>query len=276
MKDIIRRIGKSRWSRAIQCFLVRQGMLLAAGVSYMALFSLTAALTVGWTIFSALLGQNATFRRYIVEASNTMLPGLFETASTPEGLISSDSLSTLPASSAAGVFATIFALFTASSAINSLGKGIRNMFSLPPAHETFWTQTWRRLLGLVMLYAELIVIALSLAVGTIWVNHELSWGKHLIQLAVGFLNFIVMVRYVAAVPVKLRDLLFGGLWAGVGTLILFVLGTSVVSLAKSPVLSAATTLLTVLLWVNLLTNVVFIASAWTANPQPEDIKPRKI
>lgn len=256
--------------------MVRQGLLLAAGVSYMALFSLTAALTVGWTIFSFLLGQNASFRHYIVEASNTMLPGLFETATTPDGLISTDALTALHPSSAAGIFAFLFSLFTASSAIASLGKGIRNMFSLPPAHEALWTQLWRRLLGLIMLYGELLTIALSLAIGTIWVNHDLSWGKHLIQLAVGFINFVVMVRFVAAVPVNRRDLFFGGLLAGVGTLVLFILGTAVVSAATSPILSAATTLLTILLWVNLLTSVVFFSAAWAANPPLSEIKPEKI
>ncbi|MBN9328042.1 MAG: YihY/virulence factor BrkB family protein, partial [Cellulomonas sp.] len=62
--------------------------------------------------------------------------------------------------------------------------------------------------------------------------------------------------------------------AGVGLGVVRVLGTSVVSgsVRHNPVLASFAVIVVLLLWINLVSRIVLLAAAWTANPpltQPE-------
>ena len=64
-----RRGGKhTRPARANARFGARSGGVLTGGIAYAALFSVFAALTIGYTIFMAVLGDNDELRQQVLDA----------------------------------------------------------------------------------------------------------------------------------------------------------------------------------------------------------------
>lgn len=223
----------------------------------MAIFSLTAGLTVGWSAFSFLLGSNSRLRQAVIESVNSSLPGLLRTPGQAGGLVDPDSLISEPGMSVTGIVALVVLIFTATGVVSSMIRSIRSMFGLGKSPESLPVRLLRRLLGLVILFlaillAAVLTIVMRGAVGLI------------VPLVVDFLVFIVLVRWVAVVPVAMGPLLQGAGIAAVGGAILRLLGTSVVTNVSGPILATAATLVTLLLWVNLLARIALIASAWAA------------
>lgn len=271
---------QTRIARATIRYLVARGPILAAGTAYMALFSLTAALTVGWSLFSFTLRDQA-FKDSVIEAANLALPGLFRSESFPAGLVTPDSLVATSVTSVTGIIALGITLFTATKVVNYLTRSIRSMFGLgnidPPIIQAYL----RRFLGLLALLLGLFstVALTSLATflkGTVdrWlesigqsaISTLFPIGTVLIPLMVDFVLFIVLVRFVALVRPMRKDLLMGAAITAAGSTALRVVGTSALTHVSGPVLTAATTLITLTLWINLLITVTLFAAAFTANP----------
>ena len=53
--------------------------VLTGGIAYSALFSVFAALALGWTIFVAVLGDDAALRQDVLATVDATLPGLVDT-----------------------------------------------------------------------------------------------------------------------------------------------------------------------------------------------------
>ena len=81
----------TRPARANARFGARGGGVLTGGIAYAALFSVFAALTIGYTIFMAVLGSNDELRQKVLDAVNESLPGLIKTGDG-SGMIDPDSL----------------------------------------------------------------------------------------------------------------------------------------------------------------------------------------
>src|SRR3954468_9097882 len=79
--------GKAAWDwvkhtramRANARFGARNGGVLTGGIAYATLFSVFAALTIGYTIFMAVLGDNERLRAQMLDAIDSALPGLIDT-----------------------------------------------------------------------------------------------------------------------------------------------------------------------------------------------------
>src|SRR6478735_3107488 len=69
----------TRPARANARFGERGGGVLTGGIAYAALFSVFAALTIGYTIFMAVLGGNDELRQKVLDSVNASLPGLIDT-----------------------------------------------------------------------------------------------------------------------------------------------------------------------------------------------------
>src|SRR4051794_30138216 len=81
----------TRPARANARFGERGGGVLTGGIAYAALFSVFAALTIGYTVFMAVLGSNDKLRQSVLDAIDDNLPGLIDTG-TNEGMIDPSSL----------------------------------------------------------------------------------------------------------------------------------------------------------------------------------------
>src|SRR6478735_9559602 len=76
----------TRPARANARFGARSGGVLTGGIAYAALFSVFAALTIGYTIFMAVLGNNDELRQKVLNALDDYLPGLLDMHGTGNGI----------------------------------------------------------------------------------------------------------------------------------------------------------------------------------------------
>src|SRR3954451_15034916 len=118
----------TRPARANARFGSHGGGVLTGGIAYAALFSVFAALTIGYTVFMAVLGGNDELRQKVLDAVNAYLPGLIDTGDG-EGVISPDSLTLSHGLTIAGIVAVVVLLLSAIAAMAALRTAVRAMFA---------------------------------------------------------------------------------------------------------------------------------------------------
>lgn len=256
-----------------------KGNLLAGGIAYAALFSLFAALAIGWTIFMAVLGDDEQLRGQLIDTVNRSLPGILDDGSG-NGMLRPEDLVQDTALNLTSIIAFLVLLWSAIATMTALKASIRRMFGVVSLPENFVLKKLRDLLGfLVLAVATLVTSVASLAansLGTLvfdWLGIDgpftafvLRAGTFLLGAAVDFAVFVFLFRWFAGLRVPRRDLLMGAGLGGFSTAVIRVLGTSVVGASDNPLLASATALVTILLWVNLVSRVALIVAAFTANP----------
>lgn len=277
-------VQELRVVRAFMRFFLARGMVLSGGIAYVSLFSLTALLTVGWSIFSYTL-RDAAFQTAVINAANSALPGLFKTSTDSAGLVDPSVLEATEVTSVVGAVALVVGLYSATSVVNYLTLAIRSMFGLGQINLPVVQSFLRRFLGLAVLLTSLLMTAALTSLHTVlhrtiseWLHFDqqqtlsiaFSVGTSLVSLVVDFLMFIVLVRWVAMVRPLRRDLLWGAAIAAAGSEILRRLGTSAVAHVSGPLLTAAAAVITLAIWINLLAMIMLLASAFAANPPLED------
>ncbi|WNB85002.1 YihY/virulence factor BrkB family protein [Cellulomonas sp. ATA003] len=275
----------SRAGRALARFGAAGGGVLTGGIAYSALFSVSAALALGYTIFMAVLGDNAALRQDVLTTIDASLPGLVDVGNG-RGLIDPDALVVSAGLNLAGVAAVGVLLFSASLSMAALRTAVRAVFGRTTAAQNLLLGKLREV---VAVFGVAVTIVVS-AVATLAVTSLADWLLALLTLdeaarvvgrvlgvAVAFVMdavvFVLIVRALANVHPPRRDLLGGALLAAVGIGAVRLVGTSVVAGAaeRNPLLASFTVLLTLLVWINLLARIVLLAAAWTADPpRPED------
>lgn len=270
----------TRLARALGRYGQARGSLLAGGITYVAIFSVSAALAIGYTIFMWLLGGDEELRESVVQAINDALPGIIDTGDGAGGLLTPEQLVIDQAINLASIIAAAVLLWSAMSIMNSLKLALRAMFGIATPKESFPVAKVRDLVGFVALaLAVLLTAVLGIAVGTAgqWVMELIgitgalaAWTLRILGLLVALLVDTAMValliRGLAGARVPRRDLLLGALIAGVAAGALRLLGTSVVGAVDDPLLASAAAIVTLLLWINLLAQMILIVGAWMANP----------
>ena len=276
---------RTRAARALARFGAAGGGVLTGGIAYNALFSVFAALALGWTIFMAVLGGNDALREDALVAVDANLPGLIDTGNG-RGLVDPDDLVLSTRLSLTGLGAVVVLLFSASRFMGALRTAVRAVLGVGTVPQNLLAGKARELVavagvGLAILLSAVLSLVLTALTGAIL--GALGWDEAtrvvgrvvgvLVSFVVDAAMFVLIVRVLAGVTPPRRDLLQGALGAGVGMGALRLLGTSVVagSAGSDAVLAGFTVLVTLLLWINLLARVVLLAAAWTADPpMPED------
>ena len=266
--------------RANSRFGVRGGGVLTGGIAYAALFSVFAALTIGYTIFMKVLGNNDELRQQVLDAVNKALPGLVDTGDgngvlKPKDLVLSSGLTI------AGVIAVVVLLLSAIAALGSMRKAVLAMFADDGTGVNGVLVKARELGGfagmaLAVLFSAIITLAVTSAAH--WVLSALGWGAAtkvvvtVLGVLVGFVVdaavFVLIVTVLAGLHPPRKDLLQGAAIAGVGLGIVRLLGTTVVagSVNKNPLFASVAVIVTLLVWINLIARIVLLAAAWTADP----------
>ena len=68
------RVKELRVTRGFVRYGTARGGVLAGGIAYSALFALTAAMTIAWTAFMALMGSDSRLRADVLRGFNRILP----------------------------------------------------------------------------------------------------------------------------------------------------------------------------------------------------------
>jgi membrane protein len=271
---------RTRPGRANARFGSAGGGVLSGGIAYSALFSLFAALTIGFTILMAVLGGNDALRQRVIDTLAASLPGLIDTGDG-QGLVQPSDLVLTVGLNVTGLIAVVVLLVSATGCMASLRAAVRAMFGASglPSNAVFGKL--RELAGL----AGMAVAVLVSAVLTVAVTSAADWLLGLAGLsdgtgllvqvlgtAVAFVvdgaTFALIVVVLAGLRPPGRDLVAGSLIAAVGIGAVRLLGTSVVagSAGKNALLASFAVIVTLLVWVNLLARIVLLAAAWTADP----------
>lgn len=256
-----------------------KGNLLAGGIAYAAIFSLFAALAIGWTVFMAVLGGNEELRNQLVDTVNRSLPGILDDGSG-NGLIRPEDLVLETALTPTSIIAFLILVWSAIATMTALKASIRRMFGMVSLPENFLFKKLRDLVGFIVLaLSTLVTSAASLAANSLgsrvfdWLGVDgpfteflLRAGTFLLGAAVDVAVFVFLFRFFAGLRVPRRDLLLGATLGAVGTSVIRVVGTSVIGVSDNPLLTSATALVTILLWVNLVSRIALVAAAFAANP----------
>ncbi|MFC7878856.1 YihY/virulence factor BrkB family protein [Isoptericola sp. NPDC057391] len=263
-------------------YVDRRGALLCGGIAYTAIFSLFAALTIGFTVFSRVLAGRQELQDEVFEQINDWLPGLIKTSDDPEGVIAPSDLVLTSVVSWASVIAAVVFLWTAIGFMRALRISVRSMFDQPvvgvsPVLSKIW-----ELLGFVILGAMIVASAGASILAQTFSRQMQAWfgssyllaqltalGTAVVGVLLDALLVYLIVRVVARVrPRRRRDFVLGCLGAGVVAGVLRWLGTSVVAAGaeRNALLAAFAGLVTVLVLVNFVARVLLLMCAWVYDP----------
>lgn len=277
---------RTRAARANARFGKAGGGVLTGGIAYATIFSVFSGLTIGFTVFMAVLGRNAELRQTVIETIDANLPGIVKTSSDDTGILDPDNLQLSTGVGIAGVIAVVVLLVSAISAMAALRTAVRAMFAADSSSDNAVAGKLRELggfvgIGLAILLSAVLSIATTTAAdwaltalgldGSTAGSLVLRGAGIAVAFVVDALTFWLIVVVLAAQRPAWRDLRQGMLVAAVGLGVVRVLGTSVVagSADNNAVLAAAAVIVTLLVWVNLIARIVLLAAAWTADPEPD-------
>ncbi|WP_426311309.1 YihY/virulence factor BrkB family protein [Cellulosimicrobium sp. E-16] len=278
----------SRAGRATYRYLYARGALLCGGIAYSALFSLFAALTIGYTVFMRVLGGSQELMDAVFGEINELVPGLIAVDGTP-GVIDPDLLLLDAGLSVTSIVAGVVLLFSVVSFMYHLRGAVRTMFGVSDVGQSPVLARARALLGFFLLALSMLVSAVaSIAVSTIGYKVlealGISGGPAILVTGAGLvvsilldaLVVVVVVTLLAGVHVRRRDLLVGSLTAAVAFGVLRYLGSSFVagSASRNALLASFAVLVTLLVLVNFTARILLAVCAWMANPpRPPDPEP---
>lgn len=281
VKELWARLQRTRLWRAWKRYGDARGNLLAGGVTYFAFFSIFPAVALAFTVFGVLLRDNPQWLDQIRDYLNGTLPGFIKEGDN-DGLIplETPSGSTLTVTGLVGLAGLLLAGL---GWLGALRDGIRAIFGAEGAPGNFVTAKLRDLGVLVILGIAIIVSAAVTGIAgatTSWIAEQIglggqAWLLTLIAFVVGAVLdgvvVIVMLRLLSGVDVPWRGLVGGAVVGGIGLTLLKVLGTTLIAgTTSNPLFASIAVVVGLLAWLNLMSRVVLLAAAWSANSLEPD------
>lgn len=262
--------------RAFLRYSEHRGPQLADSVTYRALFSIFAAVLLGFSIAALWLAGDPVALDALADAVNSAVPGLVGTDG--QGLIDLSAINAPAGLTIAGVVSLIGLVGAAIGAIGSLRMAVRTIADTT-GEDVFFLWVLLRNLGLAVAIAVLLVLsAAATFVGTLSVTTVLSWlgiaeessaaqvGTRAVGVLVVFvldaLVVLLMFWTMSGVKAPRRALLAGAVLGGAGLTVLQELsGLFVGGAASNPLLASFASIVALLLWVNLSAQVLLIAAS---------------
>ncbi|GAA1241020.1 membrane protein [Microbacterium phyllosphaerae] len=277
-----------RWAlirRPVRAFLLyseRRGAMLADSVTYRALFSVFAAVLLGFSIAALWLAGNPEAWDAIIAAVQSVVPGLIGDG----GVIDPADLQAPLSFSIAGVISVIALTGSALAAVGSLRTAVRILAGTAQDDILFIWVMLRNLLlaiGVGLSFVAAAGITFVGRLGITWISGLLGiaddspvavWGIRIVSLVVVLALDTALIagvfRMLSGVQPAARSLWSGALLGGVGLLILQELsGLFIGGATSNPLLASFASLLALLIWLNLSTQVILIACAYIVTSEEE-------
>lgn len=264
-------------------FLRHNGFLLAAGLSYQALFAFFAVVYIAFAGVGLWLGASAQAISATIDFINSYLPGLIQ----DEGGIFTRDQVTAVASQNGGVLTTtglvavIVLMWTAIGFVTFSRRAVRDIFSLPFDERGYVRLKARDLVTAVAFGGALVIGGLVGGAGT-WALRLIfslaGWstasvffqlgagaGSLVISFAINTAALAALYRLLAGTRLPWRSTLPGAAVAGSGvTLLQFGGGVLVAYSPSNPLLATFSVFIFLLLWFRLVGIVILVGAAWTA------------
>ncbi|MER3389212.1 MAG: YihY/virulence factor BrkB family protein [Microcella sp.] len=278
---LVSRVLSSRPVRVVQHYAGKRGPILASGLAFQAIFAVFAALWIGFAIAGLVIATNIGLRDSLIDVLAQTVPGLITTDSQ-QGIVDPEDLlaASVGAFSWQGAIAAVVLLLAALNWLASAREAVRSIFDLPILEQNVVLLKLKDL-GLAIGFGALLVLSAVLSVvSTLAFDAVLEWigirdsttstivGR-LITLGVMFLLDAVVLaalyRVLAGVRIPLRRLRQGALIGAVALGGLKVLGNSLLGGASNnPLIASFAVFIGLLIWFNLVCQVLLAAAAWVA------------
>ncbi|MBS1906733.1 MAG: YihY/virulence factor BrkB family protein [Actinobacteria bacterium] len=271
---VLTRVLRWRVARAWLLYSEKHGPALADGITYRALFSVFAAVLLGFSAAGLWLAGNPEALGALVRAVDAAIPGLIGSG----GLVDPAQITAPAGLSIAGLASLAGLIGAALGAIGSLRIALRTLAG-GLADDVQWYWVILRNLGLaigigiafVLSAAATVVGSLGLdrIAGLLGLAHSpaMAWGERILSLLIVFALDAALIAalftVLSGVRADRRILWTGSALGGVGLLVLQQLSALFVGgAAANPLLVSFAALIALLLWLNLSAQVVLLASAW--------------
>lgn len=269
--------------RAFFLYIEHRGLVLADSITYRTLFSVFAGVLLGFSLAALWLSGNPQAWQALIDAVNAAIPGLVG----EDGLIDASSIEAPAGLTFAGVVAFIGLLGAAIGAIGSMRAALRALAD--DVHDdVFWVWVLLRNLALAigigaMLGASAAVTFLANAgieLVTRWFGigsndpraSALTWAVSVfVVFVLDAVAIAVLFLSLSGVKPSARALWTGSLYGAVGLIVLQQLSSLFVGGAsRNPLLASFASLIALLLWLNLSSQVILLASAYIITSVAEE------
>ncbi len=263
--------------RVIVHFNDHRGPLLAAGLSNQAIFAVFAAIWVAASTFGLVLQSNEALRDALISLISANVPGLIDTGEG--GAIDPDALLDVSVLTWTGALALVGLVFSIIGWFGSARNAVRIMADLP-GPRTNWILLMVKDFVIALAFAAALIVsaALSLA-GTTFIGNVLDFfgidsnsvtaiviGRSFAIALMFALDTVVLAalyRVLAGVRIPPRYLFPGALLGAAALGVLKILGTALLGAAgANPLLASFAVIIGLLIWFNLVCQVILIAAAW--------------
>lgn len=263
-------------------FLDKNGFLLAAGMSYQALFAVFAAVYVGFTVFVLWFGAQPETIEALATIVNTVIPGLMG----PDGAVTAEELANSVTYSGgaltwAGVIALGGLIWTAIGWVTFSRMAVRTVFGLEKDRRNYALLKARDLLaalgfGAVLVVASVLSVISTAAFGaffgwlgldttSFWFTSTVRFGGLVVVYVIDVLVLAVMFRFLSSAALRWRRLWGGSLLGGGALLGLQILSSLVVGgVTTNPLLATFAVFIALLLFFRIASIITLVAAAWIA------------
>ncbi|MBK0420142.1 YihY/virulence factor BrkB family protein [Leucobacter sp. CSA1] len=277
-------------ARALQLRLVRsyllysehKGAMLADSITYRALFSVFAAVLLGFSLAALWLSGNPDALRSLTEALDAVIPGLSD-------FVSPEAIQVRTGFTIVGAVSLVGLVGAAISAIASLRIALR-VLADELTDDTFFLWVLLRNLLVGIAFGGLLVVAaaasflgsagIGIVTGWLGVGEDSDVASVLtrgfgivVVFAIDTVAIALVFRLLSGVSAPARALWSGAVIGGVGLTVLQELsGLFVRGATSNPLLASFASLIALLLWFNLSAQVILLASSYivTATAETSD------
>jgi len=273
-------------------FLQHNGFLLAAGVSYQALFAFFAVIYVAFAIVGIWLGGSPEAVQSLIDVINGYIPGIIAPTG---GLITNDQAMEIAMQSTGvlaitGLIALVTAMWTAIGFVTFTRRAVRDIFALPYDSRSYLILKARDLLaavifGVALLLGSAITVTGTYAVGLLFSLFGWSTSSGWYQLGISLASILVSLALFAAALASLFKFLSGTsltwrrIWPGAllggGAITVVQLGAGLLLryTPSNPLLATFAIFIGLLLWFRAIGVIILVAASWIAVGAVDDDEP---
>ncbi|MFB8386946.1 YihY/virulence factor BrkB family protein [Microbacterium sp. NPDC055910] len=270
--------------RAVRAFLhysEHRGPMLADSVTYRTLFSVFAGVLLGFSVAALWLAGNPAAWQALIDAVDAAIPGLVGSIVDPDDIQAPAGLTI------AGILSLAGLIGAAIGAIGSLRTALRTLADIVHDDVLFIWVILRNLALAIGIGAALAAAAAAMVLTDVGIGMVTGWvglteddplavfvaraGSILIVFLLDATVVAVLFRVLSGVRPSRRVLLTGAALGGVALTVLQQLSSWFVGGASSnPLLATFASLIALLLWLNLSTQAILIASSYMIVASRED------
>lgn len=274
------RVTTARPVRVVGRYVGAKGPLLAAGLTYQALFALFAGLWVGFSVAGFVVSGDEALRDQLVVFIRSAVPGLIQDDSGA-GVVDPDALLDATVFGWTGAIAFVGLLFSAITLFGGMRDSVRTIFRAPSPATPFLRLVLRDL-ALALAFGAAVVVSATVSLLS---TTAVRWALHLLDLSTTSAASVLLLRVTALLLVFVFDalvlaalfrvlaglhipgprLLVGSALGAAGFVGLTVVGGTLLrATGANPLLASFAAVIGLLIVIDLLCQVLLLAAAWIA------------